>query len=73
MSRAIGSDVKVSSDFSGGIISVDWTCPNCGEFHAHFSYTSQGEIIESDFEIDCECESCGEDVIVECRNPKALF
>lgn len=73
MNRVKGSNVEVSVDFTGGLISVDWTCPYCGDFNAGFSYTSDGDVVESDFEIDCECESCGEEVIVECRNTKPLF
>ena len=57
----------------GGFVSVDWTCPYCGEYNAGFYFSSNAETLSSDFEIDHECEDCGKLVTIECRNADTLF
>lgn len=68
-----GLDVKVSVDESGGMISVDWHCPYCGEYNAGFYYSSKSDILSGDFEIDHECEECGKMVTIECIGVQELF
>ena len=73
MKRVYGSNVKVSADSTGGFVSVDWECPYCGEYNAGFYYSSKGEVMQDDFEIDHECEECGRMVTIVCVDAEELF
>lgn len=71
--RTIGSNVKVTSDSTGGFVSVDWTCPECGEYNAGFYFDSSISPDKGDFEIDKQCERCGKLITIECCNSDELF
>jgi len=73
MKKVVGSNVKVSTDSTAGIISVDWDCPYCGEYNAGFYFSSKVDILKGDFEIDKECESCNRIVTIECRDSDEFF
>ena len=70
MKKVYGSNVKVMNDNTGGFISVDWDCPYCGDYNAGFYFTSNGEALQSDFEVDHECDSCNKMVTIVCCNPE---
>ncbi len=71
--RIKGKKVKVSVDSTGGVVSVDWTCPYCLSFNAGFYFSEDAEKFKSDFELDHACDNCGKVLTIECRNPKPLF
>ena len=71
--RIKGKKVKVSLDSTGGVMSVDWTCPYCWNFHAGFYHCEDGEKLKSDFEFNHACAKCGKVSTIECRNAKPLF
>ncbi len=71
--RTIGSNVKVSTDATGGFVSVDWDCPCCGEYNAGFYFSSNSKDLGGDFEIDHECDGCKKMITIECRNLEPLF
>ncbi|MBQ0083212.1 MAG: hypothetical protein KBS52_00385 [Clostridiales bacterium] len=73
MARVEGSNIKVSVDSTGGFVSVDWTCPYCGEYNAGYYFSNDAETLGSDFEIDHDCEECGKSVTIECRGAEELF
>ena len=73
MKKVVGSNVKVTTDSTGGFISVDWECPYCEEYHAGFYFSSKEDILKGDFEIDKECERCNRIVTIECRDSGILF
>ena len=73
MKRVKGSNVKVTTDSTGGFLSVDWYCPFCGEYNAGFYFSSNVDVLSGDFEIDKECESCNKIVTIECRDVGPLF
>lgn len=73
MKRVKGSNVKVTTDSTGGFLSVDWDCPFCGEYNAGFYFSSKADVLSGDFEIDKECESCNKIVTIECRDLGTLF
>ena len=73
MKRVQGSNVKVSRDAEGALLTVDWVCPYCGEWNAGFySYPALSKI-HGDFEIDHDCDVCGKVSTIECRNATELF
>ena len=73
MKRVIGLNVKVTTDSTGGFVSVDWYCPYCEEYNAGFYFSSNADILNGDFEIDKECCSCNKMVTIECRDSGTLF
>ena len=73
MARVTGIDPKVSVDGTGGIISVLWYCPHCGEYNGGMYFSSRSDILEGDFEVDHECEYCGQMVTIECRGAEKEF
>ena len=73
MRRSIGSNVQVSTDDTGGFVSVDWDCPYCGNYNAGFYFSSNAAAMRGDFEIDESCVSCGKMVTIECRDSSELF
>lgn len=73
MKKAIGRDVKVSTDPTGGFVSLEWDCPYCGEYNAGLYFSSNVGALSGDFEIDHECDECGKMVTIECRNAGELF
>ena len=73
MKRTIGSNVNVTTDSTGGMVSVDWDCPYCGDYNAGFYFSSNAKDMKGDFEIDECCSGCGKMVTIECRNSTELF
>lgn len=74
MKRVSGSNPKVSVDSTGGLITVDWTCPHCGEYNMGLHFSSNVDVLNSgNFEIDLACDNCGKMVTVECENSGQLF
>ena len=73
MKRVYGSNVKVSTDSTGGFVHVDWECPYCGGYNAGFYFSSQSGILQGDFEIDHECDDCGKTVTIVCQDAEELF
>ena len=73
MRRVTGSNVKVKVDETGGMVSVDWECPYCGEFNAGFYFSSNAEAMSGDFEVDECCDDCGKMCTIECCDAELLF
>lgn len=73
MKSVKGSNVKVTTDSTGGFVSVDWECPYCGDYNAGFYFSSKEDILNGDFEIDKECDNCDKMVTIECRDSGVLF
>ena len=73
MRRTKGLDVKISTDSTGGMVSVDWHCPYCGQYNAGFYFSGNSKDMQGSFEIDHECDSCGKMVTIECSDSEALF
>ena len=68
-----GKKVKVSVDATGGVVSVDWTCPHCLHFNAGFYFSGDTEKFKGDFELDHGCSACGKVSTIVCRNARPLF
>lgn len=73
MKRVKGLNVKVTTDSTGGFVSVDWYCPYCEEYNAGFYFSSNEDILNGDFEIDKECGNCNKIVTIECTDSDTLF
>lgn len=73
MRRVRGTDVKVDVDGTGGMVSVDWHCPYCGEYNAGFYFSSNAYVMSGDFEVDETCENCGKLTTIECCDAEKLF
>ena len=73
MKSVYGSNVKVSTDNTGGFVSVDWDCPYCGSYNAGFYFSDNYAVMQGDFEIDHECSDCGKKVTIICKNATSLF
>ncbi len=73
MRRVRGSNVKIHADETGGMISVDWDCPYCGEYNAGFYFTSNASALLGDFEVDETCGECGKMSTIECCDAEKLF
>lgn len=73
MKKTIGRDVKISKDDTGVLISVDWDCPNCGEYNAGFYFSSNVGEVTDHFEVEHECDCCHEMIAIECFDPEKLF
>lgn len=73
MNRVKGIAPKVSTDETGGIVSVLWYCPYCGECNGGMYYSSKSDIMQDDFEVDHECEFCGKMVTIECVDAEKEF
>ena len=73
MKMAYGSNVKVSTDCTGGFVSVDWDCPYCGSPNAGFYYSGSAGTMQRDFVIDHECDWCGKTVSIVCSDAEELF
>ena len=71
--KVTGSNVKVSTDSTGGFISVDWQCPYCGGYNAGFYFSNDAETLNGDFEVDHECDECGRLVTIKCVGADSLF
>ena len=66
MKSTKGENVKVSTDSTGSIISVDWVCPYC-EFENHeLVNTSTIVDVDAGFEMDRNCTWCDKTATVEC-------
>ena len=73
MKRTEGTNVKVDTDSTGGMVSVDWCCPYCDSMNFGFYFSSNAGVMSNDFEIDHECDTCGKMVTIECRDASTLF
>ena len=68
MKRAYGSNVSGFKDGTGGMVSLDWTCPHCDFENADLFFSSLVDQLSSHFEVDRECNYCGKKVTVECED-----
>lgn len=68
MKKVQGSNVKLMLDDTGGFVSVDWDCPYCGSYNAGFYFSSDADTLSNDFELDHECDNCGEMVTIICED-----
>lgn len=66
MKRTVGTNVRVDSDDTGSMISVDWVCPYCQFENHEFFFSSIIADVEYGFETDRTCEWCDKEVTVEC-------
>ena len=73
MKKICGKNVRVSTDSTGGVVSVDWNCPYCGEFNPGFYFSRDARTMRQDFEIDHACEWCGKMVTIICTDTDELF
>lgn len=73
MRRTRGTNVRIDVDSTGGLITVDWHCPYCGQYNSGFYFSSNVGVLRGDFEIDHECDDCGKMVTIECSDSEPLF
>ncbi len=73
MKEVFGTNIKVSKDSAGALISVDWVCPYCGMWNPDFFVTSMVDQMDGDFASDRVCDGCSKEVSIVCQNPSDLF
>ena len=71
--RTKGVNVKVSKDEEAALISLDWICPHCNMDNYSFTFSRDVDEIIGPFDLDVNCESCGEMVTVVCDDYGDLF
>jgi len=56
-------------DETGAMVNIDYTCPYCHYDTGELIFIGAGNVdkIDSGFETDQVCGTCGKDVIIECR------